>query len=139
MLKGIQQVSIFSLLYFSNENIQEIQKLIKYNVYTIGKHKIDNQNIDELLVIMRSIYLEYSNIPNNQKDYTLELARLNEIVIERAIRIILSSISQQKKYLYDINNFNIMESQYGNNDHNVRNKENRDASDVIFGNTSNIM
>lgn len=139
MLKGIQQVSIFSLLYFSNENIQEIQNLIKYNVYTIGKHRIDNQNIDELLVIMRAMYLEYSNIPNNQKAYTQEIAKLNEIVTERAIRIILSAISQQKKYLYDINNRSIMESQYGDNSHSSKHKEVRDISDVIFGNTSNLM
>lgn len=139
LLKGIQQVSIFSLLYFSNENIQEIQKLIKYNVYQIGKHRIDNQNVDELLVIMRAIYLEYSNIPANKKDYTQEIAKLNEIVIERAIRIILSAISQQKKYLFDISQRPIMESQYGINTDNVRNKTNRDPSDVIFGNTTNIM
>jgi hypothetical protein len=139
MLKGIQQVSIFSLLYFSNENIQEIQKLIKYNVYTIGNHRIDNQNVDELLVIMRAVYLEYSKIPANKKDYTQELAKLNEIVTERSIRIILSAISQQKKYLYDINNYNVMDSQYGINNDNVRNKDIRDISSVIFGNTSNLI
>lgn len=139
MLKGIQQVSIFSLLYFSNENIQEIQKLIKYNVYTIGNHRIDNQNVDELLVIMRAVYLEYSKIPANKQDYTQELAKLNEIVTERSIRIILSAISQQKKYLYDINNYNVMDSQYGINNDNVRNKDIRDISSVIFGNTSNII
>lgn len=139
MLKGIQQVSIFSLLYFSNENIQEIQKLIKYNVYTIGKHRIDNQNVDELLVIMRAIYLEYSQVPANKTDYTQELAKLNEIVTERSIRIILSGISQQKKYLFDISQRQIIENQYGSNDDNIRIKENRDPSDVIFGNTTNII
>lgn len=139
MLKGIQEVSVFSLLYFSDENIQEIQKLIKYNVYVIGKHRIDNQNVDELLIIMRVVYLEYSKIPLNQKDYTEAIAKLNEIVTERCIRIILSAISQQKKYLYDINNYNVMDSQYGSSTDNVRNKINREVSDVIFANTTNIM
>lgn len=138
VLTGIQQVSVFSLLFFSNENIAEIQRLIKYNVYQIANFRIDNQDETELLLIMRSNYLQYSKVPKNQKDYTNEIARLNEIVVEQSIRTILSEITQQQKYLYDIENRPYIES-YGVNDSVTGNKQIRDVSDIIFAKTSNVI
>lgn len=138
VLTGIQQVSLFSLLFFSNENIQEIQRLIKYNVYKIGNFRIDNQDETELVLIMRGNYLEFSKIPQKQEDYTTEIARLNEIVVEQSIRTILSEITQQQKYLYDIENRPYIES-YGVNDSVTGNKQVRDVSDIIFGKTSNVI
>lgn len=136
LLTGIQQVSLFSLLFFSNENIAEIQRLIKYNVFHIGNFRIDNQDETELILIMRSNYLQYSKIPQKQQDYTLEIARLNEIVVEQSIRTILSEITQQQKYLYDIENRPYIES-YGVNDSVTGNKQIRDVSDIIFAKTTN--
>lgn len=138
VLTGIQQVSLFSLLFFSNENIAEIQRLIKYNVYQIANFRIDNQDETELLLIMRSNYLQYSKVPQNQQDYTNEIARLNEIVVEQSIRTILSEITQQQKYLYDIENRPYIES-YGVNDSVTGNKQIRDVSDIIFAKTSNVI
>jgi hypothetical protein len=132
VLRGIQEVSLFSLLFFSYENIQEIQKLIKYNVFNIMKARINNQSETELIVIMRAVYLEHSVIPSEQQMYTQEIAKLNEIVIDQAVRIILSEISQQQKYLYDIKN-NPYLKEYGVNDNVAGTKELRAPSDVILG------
>lgn len=138
VLTGIQQVSLFSLLFFSNENIAEIQRLIKYNVYEIANFRIDNQDETELVLIMRSNYLQYSKVPQKQEYYTNEIARLNEIVVEQSIRTILSEITQQQKYLYDIENRPYIES-YGVNDSVTGNKQIRDVSDIIFAKTSNVI
>lgn len=139
ILRGIQEPSVFSMLYFSCENISEIQKLIKYNVYKQGNFKIDNQSEQELLIVMRAIYLEYSKIPRKQQDYTYEIARLNQFVVERAIRVILSEITQQKKYLFDISNRPYLES-YGYDDtQGITGKDIRDTSSVIFAQNSNFM
>lgn len=139
MLRGIQEPSVFSMLYFSCENISEIQKLIKYNVYKQGNFRIDYQSEQELLIVMRAIYLEYSKIPRKQEDYTYEIARLNQLVVERAIRVILSEITQQKKFQFDIANRPYLES-YGYDDtQGITGKDIRDISSVIFAQNSNFM
>jgi hypothetical protein len=137
MLRGIQEVSLFSLLYFSYDNIHEIQKLIKYNVYKNGGFRIDDQSEQEILIIMRAIYLEFGKVPQNKQDYTYEIARLNQIVVGRCIRIILSEITQQKSYLNDITRRPYIES-YGLNDTvGVVEKDIRDVSSVIFAQNTN--
>lgn len=138
VLTGIQQVSLFSLLFFSNENIQEIQRLIKYNVYQIANFRIDNQDETELVLIMRSNYLQYSKVPQKQQDYTMEITRLNDFVVQQSLKTILSEITQQQKYLYDIENRPYIES-YGVNDSVTGNKQIRDVSDIIFAKTSNVI
>lgn len=139
MLRGIQEPGVFSMLYFSCENIAEIQKLIKYNVYKQGKFRIDNQSEQELLIIMRAIYLQFAKIPQKQEHYTQEIARLNQLVTERAIRTILSEITQQKKYQFDIQTRPYLES-YGYDDtQEIVGKNIRDVSDIIFSKTTNFM
>lgn len=139
MLRGIQEPSVFSMLYFSSENINEVQRLIKYNVYKQANFRIDNQSEQEILIIMRTIYLEFSKIPQKQEYYTYEIARLNQLVVERAIRIILSEIAQQKKYIFDITNRPYIES-YGYDDtQEIIGKDIRDISSVIFAQNTNFM
>jgi hypothetical protein len=137
VLRGIQEISLFSLLFFSYQNIEEIQKLIKYNVYTHSKFVIDRQSTEEIVIIMRMIYLEFSKIPSNQQDYKYEIEKLNKMVVERSIRVILSEITQQKKYLFDITNNPYIKS-YGVND-SIGNKDIRDTSSVIFSQNTNIL
>ena len=51
-------------LFFSNYNIEKLQKLIRYNVYIQSKkkHIIGKQDTTSLKIIMKSIYLQYGNI-----------------------------------------------------------------------------
>lgn len=139
MLRNIQEPSVFSMLYFSYENIAEVQRLIKYNVFKQAQFRIDNQSEQELLIIMRAIYLQYSKIPKKKEDYTYEIARLNQLVVERSIRVILSEITQQKKYEFDINNRPYLEN-YGYNDtQDIASKDIRDVSSIIFAQNTNFM
>ena len=60
-----------SLKFFSKENINIIQTLIRKGVYqkSNNTHIISNQDEQELIIIMRSIYLQYGkNLPNNIYD-----------------------------------------------------------------------
>lgn len=139
MLRGIQEVSTFSKLYFSYENIQEIQKLIKYNVLKEGGFKIDDQSEQEILIVMRAVYLEFSNIPEKLQEYTDEIIKLNKIVIDRCIRIILSEITQQQKYIYDIANLPYRKSYGVDTTENITGKNLRDVSSVIFAQNTNFI
>ena len=64
-LKGIQSSSPLSQLFFCKENIDNIQNMIRYNVWLISekKHIIERQSDVDLHVVMRSFYLQYSQNP----------------------------------------------------------------------------
>ena len=60
LLKGIYQPTPIGEVFFSQENINRIQKMIKHQVFvrTNGKYKLEvEQNETDLLVVMRDIYI----------------------------------------------------------------------------------
>ncbi len=104
MLRGIQELSPLSSLYFGEKNIDRLQWLLKKNIYinSCGKYVIDRQDDAELLIIMRSVYLEYSL--NNNFDYEKQIDALNEKVLEFAVPQVLSAVNLYSQYLKDSSN-----------------------------------
>lgn len=111
-MRGLYEETLLSDLFFSNLNINNIQKLIKYEVYNISELFIDKQPENDLLDIMKSVYLQYKEHPkipmnedekNQLKDeYKNEIDKLNKIVVDISVPIILSYIKQHLAYLRDI-------------------------------------
>lgn len=103
VLSNIQEVTPFSKLYFSIENINELQRLIRYRVYIRSdkRHIISKQQDTELVIIMRARYLQHARIPSSPKDYPKEIKRLNELVIEYILPEIISNIEQYIGYRRD--------------------------------------
>jgi len=99
-------------LFFSKKNIDNLQDLIRFIVHRESDMIIDRQSTRELLVVMRSIFLEYCQHPPLLKDgmtdssilelYTREVARLNELVVNETVPKIQSQIQQYFGYLRDI-------------------------------------
>ena len=98
---GIHEKSILNQLYFSPQNFQNIQDIIRYKIYINSdkKYIIGEQDPIELEIIMRSIYLQYSR--NNYDNVTEQIKRLNNIVVEEVIPKILANIQQYLVYLKD--------------------------------------
>lgn len=114
MFKNLYGETLLTFLYFSEDNVNNIQKLLKMLVFKEMNMVIDDQSNRELLVIMRSIFLEYSRHPklidgsmSEQekkillKQYTDEVARLNELVVKELVPKICSQLSQYLFYLRD--------------------------------------
>ena len=102
-LNNIQKVTSFSKLYFSRNNIDEIQKVIRYTIWVESdkQYSIGDQDETELVVIMRGVYLEYSRMPSDISQYTKEILRLNTLVLNTIIPKLLSNITQYIDYLRD--------------------------------------
>lgn len=102
-LAGIQEVSPFSLLYFSLDNIKEVQRLIRYNVYihTDKKYVIDEQDETELVIIMRGVYLQYAKVQNEENKFQGEIERLNGLVVTELLPNLVSNIEQYVGYIKD--------------------------------------
>lgn len=104
VLEGIQTIYPFSELFFSEKNVHWLQENIRYKIYnlSVNKYVISNQNERELMIIMRAIYLQNSNNPENTAEYTKEILRLNILVMDNVIPSIISQIDQYSNYIKDI-------------------------------------
>jgi hypothetical protein len=92
-----------SVLFFSDLNVGAVQQGVRYRVYvdSEGRHQIGNQSEQELLAIMRSVYLDYCrNLPY---DYVGQVRALNGRVIAYAVPKIVSELDMRMHYIRDIN------------------------------------
>ena len=107
--------TFFARLFFSPQNMEKLNTLLIYLVYTNTGDTIDNQPIDAFIPIMRDIYFNYSKHPidittdmtDYQKNYMIstyksEILRLNEIVVRKILPMTLSNLQQFKDYLKEV-------------------------------------
>ncbi len=99
--------STISDVFFSDDNIEYLQKQIIREVYRYSdnKYRIGKQSYTELKIIMRSYYLQYSkNLPTNIEE---QLSTLNNMVIEWSVNNIINNIKQHDKYIETISSLPI--------------------------------
>lgn len=84
--------------FFSKNNIDKIQLLIITKVYTDSNQKftINKQSEQELLIIMRSYYLQYSK--NSNLNINKQIDDLNKMVVDWCSNNIISNIEQYMIY-----------------------------------------
>ena len=101
-LYGIQETSNLNQLFFSKKNMENIQNMIRYNVYVKSEKKfiIDKQSDIELEIIMRSIYLQHSpNLPNKIRE---QIEYLNKLVSDWCSEQIIPEVNQYIGYIKEI-------------------------------------
>lgn len=87
--------------FFSAGNIQTIQDSIKSNVYKLSgnRYVLPNQNIQNLKIIMRSIY--FQNAQHLPDDITGQVLKLNKLVLDHIIPNVYNEAIGYEKYLRD--------------------------------------
>ena len=93
--------NLLSRLFFSAENIQILQNGLRAGVYETSKHEIviPPQNIDQLKIIMRSMYFQFAeHHPDNVK---AQIERLNKIVLDEIIPKVYGEAVGYLKYMQD--------------------------------------
>lgn len=103
-LKGIQSDSELSKLFFSDQNIQRIQKMIRKAVTdaTKGEFKVDvDQDPKDIFFVMRATYMEYARfLPNGT---VRQCKALNRKAIQQLLPSLLTNLRQDYGYLKEIN------------------------------------
>jgi hypothetical protein len=96
--------SVLSRAYFSEENVQILQNGLRAGVYEKSNKEIviPPQNIDNLKIIMRSMYLTYVNHTNKPKEITAEIERLNKYVLDYAIKSVYNEAQGYLNYIRDV-------------------------------------
>lgn len=100
-LTGTWEHNPLEASFFSAENIQSIQDTIKSTIYKLSNSRyiLPNQNIDNLKIIMRSIYLQHAqhlldNIPQ-------QVEKLNKFVLDYVIPNVYNESIAYEKYIRD--------------------------------------
>ena len=108
MLRGNWDHTALSDAFFTRKNVDVIQNKIQKEVYRISgpkKWAIGPQDVDEIKMIMRAMYLQYGK--NNQFNVEGQIEELNQLVIKWSIPRIMSEIEQYNYYLNDISHLPI--------------------------------
>ena len=100
---GILEDNMLEKVYFSSGNIQIIQNGLRAGVYHMSKDKkiiLPPQNIDNLKIIMRSMYLQYAE---HREDITIttQVETLNKIVLDYVIPTLYNEAIGYMKYIED--------------------------------------
>ena len=101
-IRSIHSETPLSKVYFSKQNINLLQNLIRHTVWIRShkRHIIGRQSDLQLKIIMRSIYFQYSqNLNCNIKE---QIKRLNEIVVNDCVPKIISGVEQYLRYKKDV-------------------------------------
>ena len=100
IISNIVVPNALSRTYFSNDNVERIQRQIVNEVYNKSNKQISKQSYQELQIIMKSMYLQYGrNLPT---DIEGQVITLNKYVIDECVRIIVPNVLQYNKYIEDI-------------------------------------
>ncbi len=103
LTRGNWEETPVSRAFFSPANMTFLQNAIRREVYEKSKEKqwvIGPQDIDELKIIMRALYLRYAlNLPDNVQR---QVEDLNRTVLDWAVPRIMSEVQYYFHYLDDI-------------------------------------
>ena len=98
-LKDLEKTPV-SNIFFSRKNVDYLQYMMKKLVYKETGHIIGRQSDEELLIIMRSTYLQHAK--NLAYDISRQVAELNYRVLKFSVYDkILPKVKGYVTYLYD--------------------------------------
>lgn len=99
IVRGLNCRTKLTEKYFSRKNIDKVHDMIIDEVFqrSEGRFKIDRQDDNDVIIIMRSIYAQYGrNLPTKIDE---QIAELNRITVTDAVPRIMSEISQYRTYV----------------------------------------
>tara|TARA_Y100000589_G_C27179215_1_gene640047 strand:+ start:523 stop:948 length:426 start_codon:yes stop_codon:yes gene_type:complete len=104
-IEGISERTIISDLFLSEKNIKLIHLKIINSIREKYNYNISKQSKNELLIIMRSVYLNNcTNNFSNKNEIKKELKRLNDLATNYCVNNIIKNIKSYELYLDKINN-----------------------------------
>ena len=104
-VEGIVEKTRLSEIFFGKCNIELLQKIIAYDVYKKIGEKIGKQSEHELLIIMRSYFLqEANNVLTNDEDIKNEIRKLDILIKDECVKRIIVMVKQHKAYIKEIDN-----------------------------------
>jgi len=102
-VSGILEDNMLEKVFFSSGNVQILQNGLRAGVYHMSKDSkiiLPPQNIDNLKIIMRSMYLQYAE-HREDISVTSQVETLNKTVLDYVIPTLYNEAMGYMKYLQD--------------------------------------
>lgn len=98
-LRGLQEQTILSKVFFSPENVEILQKRIIASVFyrTNGQFLIEKQEESDLQVVMRSMFIQHAR--HWPDDIPKQIHELNNFVVDDVVPGIISQVRAYDGYL----------------------------------------
>ena len=93
---SVYEVNELQIRYFSGKNIEYLQREIRIRVYGRAKYVIQDQDVNELQIVMKSVYFQYGK--NLREKVNEQMDTLNEIVLNYCVNNIISNIELYMTY-----------------------------------------
>lgn len=91
------QANALSAAFFSNENVERLQRGIQAAIKARTGYRIDRQSDEQLLIVMRYVYMQSAR--NTGGD--AEVRRLNDLVLREVVPQVGAGLAQYLGYLRD--------------------------------------
>ena len=93
--------NVLSQVFFCAGNIKILQNAIREGVYQKSQKQyiIPNQNIEQLKIVMRSVYLQ--NARHDENNITGQVAELNKLVLDYCVPFVHGEAEGYKKFCED--------------------------------------
>jgi len=100
-LVGIHEDNVLAQVYFSEGNVQILQNGLRAGVYEKSNQKIvvPPQNVENLKIIMRSMYLQYAEY--SEDSVTTQVEKLNSYVLDYAVNSVYNEAVGYMNYCKD--------------------------------------
>lgn len=106
VLNGIQNLTPLSRAYFSKQNLDDLQNMIRFNIWMLSEEKyvISRQSDVDLHLVMRSMFLQHSQ--NKPTEIKKQIKYLNSLVLNWCIPRIFSQVEQYLAYRRNVSGLN---------------------------------
>jgi hypothetical protein len=98
-MRGVQEETILSKVFFSTQNVARIQKQIIKTVLIVTDKQflIEEQDEADLMVVLRSMFLQHAR--HYSDDIPGQIKELNDLVVDEVVPGIISEIKAYVGYL----------------------------------------
>jgi hypothetical protein len=120
-MKGALEPNLLGQVFFSEGNVQILQNGLRAGVHRMsqGKYFLPPQNVDSLMIIMRSTFLNHANFYEDEP-IPSQVEALNNKVLDYAVQQLYNSSVSYEQYLRDQSTLVTPLSQPLNHDRNYK-------------------
>lgn len=88
--------------FFSDGNIETIQKSLRRKVRAETGHGISPQSCEQIVMVMYHVYSNHGRVVTSKKNVLQEVASLNNILLNELVPMVVSNVKQYVQYISDI-------------------------------------
>ena len=88
--------------FFSDKNLESIQKALRQKVRAQTGHSIGPQSCEQIVMVMFHVYSNHGRSATSKRIVAQEVAFLNNLLLNELVPMVVSNVKQYVQYIRDI-------------------------------------